>query len=129
MQRCVGGILFQQGRILLGRRRAGRAYGGLWDVLGGHCEAGESDEQTLARELFEEAGGIPLVYRSLGIFEEPATTPDYRLHLFVVHRWQGNPSNRSAEHTEIGWHELGTAYGLDLASPRYVEIFRSLVPG
>lgn len=34
--------------VLLGRREAGRAfYPGVWDVLGGHLEPGETTEQAL----------------------------------------------------------------------------------
>ncbi len=127
MQRCAGGILLEGDRILLGRRRAGRAYGGLWDVIGGRCAPGESDEQTLVRELMEEVGVVPLRYRSLGVFDDPPDRPAYRLHLFVIDQWEGTPSNCSDEHTEVTWHDLSSATALALSSPKYVEIFESLL--
>lgn len=33
-----------------------RLLPGTWDIVGGHCEPGETAEQALARELFEETG-------------------------------------------------------------------------
>jgi 8-oxo-dGTP pyrophosphatase MutT (NUDIX family) len=55
--------------VLLGRREAGRAfYPGVWDVLGGHLEPGETSEQALARELREEVGVTPTAWRYLGEF-------------------------------------------------------------
>src|SRR5215207_2064782 len=63
---CVGAVLVHEREddrraasplVLLGRREAGRAfYPGVWDVLGGHLEPGETTEQALVRELREEAG-------------------------------------------------------------------------
>jgi 8-oxo-dGTP diphosphatase len=50
-----GLVVDDDGRILLARRAAhpGR---GLWDILGGFADEGESPLETLARELREEAG-------------------------------------------------------------------------
>ena len=37
----------------------------------GHCEDGESVEDTLIREFQEELGVVPIRYEKLGKFEEP----------------------------------------------------------
>src|SRR5215213_6269328 len=69
--------------VLLGRREAGRAfYPGVWDVLGGHLEPGETSEQALARELREEVGVTPTAWRYLGEFREPL--PDGEAYM-VLH--------------------------------------------
>jgi len=48
------------GRIFLAKRAAcHHSYPGVWDLPGGHCEPGESQEQTLTRELQEELGITP----------------------------------------------------------------------
>jgi ADP-ribose pyrophosphatase YjhB (NUDIX family) len=52
---AVVALIVHRGRLLLGRR-ARPPYAGMWDVLGGFLEAGETPEQALERELREEVG-------------------------------------------------------------------------
>ena len=52
----AGVVLDADGRILFGRRPAGKVYAGYWELPGGKVEPGESFEQALARELHEELG-------------------------------------------------------------------------
>lgn len=90
-----------RGRILLARRTDGRDLAGLWEFPGGKCEAGESPEQALVRELQEELGitvqvGPPLI-------SVPQQYPDKRLCLDVrqVRAWQGIP--RGVEGQALAW--------------------------
>lgn len=90
-----------RGRILLARRTDGRDLAGLWEFPGGKCEAGESPEQALIRELQEELGitvqvGPPLI-------NVPQQYPDKRLRLDVrqVTAWQGIP--RGIEGQALAW--------------------------
>ena len=52
----VAGILVRDGRLLLARRPAGGAFGGLWELPGGKVEEGERPAAALAREWREELG-------------------------------------------------------------------------
>lgn len=127
LAQAVGGILFCDGLILLGKRSASaRSHPLVWDVIGGHCEVGESDEETLVRELREELGITATRYRSIGVYLEPEDQPTVRVHLFVVEEWDGEPNNCSAEHTAIAWHAPTDLDYLPLASPRYRRIFADL---
>ncbi|MFF0147162.1 ADP-ribose pyrophosphatase YjhB (NUDIX family) [Amycolatopsis sulphurea] len=56
LERCVGGIAYDDlGRLLLIRR--GHAPGkGLWSLPGGRVEPGETDIEAVIRELREETG-------------------------------------------------------------------------
>lgn len=113
--------------FLLGKRTANRAfYPGVWDVLGGHCEPGETPEQTLVRELREEVGVTPTAWRRPETFEEPLPNLDETLvlHLYVVTAWAGIPYNRAPEeHTEVTWVSVEEACRLPLAHPRYPKLF------
>jgi RimJ/RimL family protein N-acetyltransferase len=55
---CVGAFIADSHhRIFVQRRSPGRRMlPGIWDVVGGHLEAGETPEQALSRELTEETG-------------------------------------------------------------------------
>jgi 8-oxo-dGTP diphosphatase len=133
---CVGVLLVQRReghgglRILLGKRSASRAlYPGVWDVPGGHCEPGETPEQTLVRELQEELGVTPTAWRPLGQFHAPAegTGESVVLHVYVVNAWIGTPQNRlPEEHAEVAWFTVDDACELALASNAYPLLFRRL---
>ncbi len=130
MKRCACGVLVRDGRVLLGKRAAGRAlYPGVWDVFGGHQEGAESIAETLVRELAEELDVTPLDYVELAVLDEPQ--PDIygarAYHFFVVTAWRGpGPTMLGDEHTEIGWFTLDEALALDLAHPGYRDLLRSI---
>jgi mutator protein MutT len=54
----AGLIRDEAGRYLITRRRAGTHLAGLWEFPGGKREAGETLEESLARELSEELGAV-----------------------------------------------------------------------
>ena len=55
---CVGALIRdEQHRVYVHRRTANRRlFPGIWDIVGGHLEDGETPEQALAREVEEETG-------------------------------------------------------------------------
>jgi len=55
---CVGALIRdEQHRVYLQRRTADRRLlPGIWDIVGGHLEPGETPEEALAREVEEETG-------------------------------------------------------------------------
>jgi A/G-specific adenine glycosylase len=50
------GIIWKDGKILIGRRRQDRMLGGLWEFPGGKQKLGESLAETVYREVAEETG-------------------------------------------------------------------------
>jgi 8-oxo-dGTP diphosphatase len=124
------GALCRDGRILLGKRAAHRvAYPGVWDLPGGHVEAGETIERALMRELQEELGVTPTEWRKLALLHAQAmpTEPPsmLRVHIFLVTTWRGEPRNLlPSEHDEIAWMAITEASTLELAHPGYLALFR-----
>jgi len=55
-RRVTAAIVLRDGRVLAARRAPGQKNEGLWEFPGGKVEAGESDEDCLEREMYEEFG-------------------------------------------------------------------------
>ena len=57
---CVGALIRNdEGRVFVQRRSATRrVLPGIWDIVGGHLEVGESVHDALAREIREETGWL-----------------------------------------------------------------------
>jgi 8-oxo-dGTP diphosphatase len=127
---CVGALLVRGGEVLLGRRSADRAWlPGAWDVFGGHIEAGETAADALRRELLEELGVHATAMRELGLLE--AGDGGWRLRLFAVEAWQGEPANRQPqEHAELRWMQRQDACAcLAPAHPGFAAMIDAALTG
>ncbi len=126
---CALGILFGNGKILLGKRAKHRtSYPDVWDMIGGHCENAETLTQTLIRELQEEIGVTPIQFEHISTLFD--SNNDHTYHVFVVTDWKGEPEClQIEEHSMIGWFGIKEALKLELALPVYRELFRSLEGG
>jgi mutator protein MutT len=99
---AVGVLIREDGAALFGQRPADKPYGGWWEFPGGKLEEGETVEQALKRELFEELDidvhlSVPWVVR---VFKYPHA--HVRLHFQKVLRWSGEP--QSKEKQALHWH-------------------------
>lgn len=115
-------LLVAGGRGLLVHRNPGRlVYPDVWDIPGGHIEAGETPEQAARRELAEEVGVNATDLQWIDVrVNTPAET-----HVFATHRWEGEPTNLSPEeHDALGWFTPEEADGLRLAVPEVREILQ-----
>jgi 8-oxo-dGTP diphosphatase len=90
-------------RVLIAQRPAGKPMAGLWEFPGGKVEEGETPEDTVIRELYEELGITvtepclaPLTFSSHNYLEFHILLP-----LFVCRRWEGTPAAREAQ--QIKW--------------------------
>jgi len=125
MDELVGALLVRDGKLLLGLRSpARRLCPDCWDVIGGHVEPGETPEATLSRELEEEIGVTPTVFRDIGeVFDETD-----RCRLYRVDSWTGGePAICNDEHVDLRWFSVSEACALpNLAVDQYRDIFGSI---
>jgi 8-oxo-dGTP diphosphatase len=107
MPEIVIAALVREGRVLLVHRDRHRAvYPDVWDLPGGHIEAGETELAALAREMHEELGvqittgsAIHLCRLEVGHGEQSV-----RFSAWLVGEWEGTPTNAAPdEHDEIRW--------------------------
>ena len=133
MHEVVVAALVRDGRVLLVHRSPHRrAYPGVWDLPGGHIEAGETELAALTREMHEELG-VQIATGSathLCRLDAGRKVESVRLSAWLVGEWQGTATNVAPdEHDEIRWfgpdelpplaHEhLGTAVGAAMRGAR-----------
>jgi mutator protein MutT len=87
----LAAVIERGDRLLVTRRLKGTHLSGLWEFPGGKCEAGESHDACLARELLEELGVRATVGRELLITEHAYPERTVRLH-FRACEIDGDPS-------------------------------------
>lgn len=124
-------ILIRGATLLLGRRSLYRgACPGLWDLIGGHVEVGETPRQALVREVLEEVAVTPTSVEPVCVLTERYAEAgvELRHHLFAITAWQGGePRIANDEHSELRWFDVEAACARpDLALPQYRTVFRSL---
>jgi mutator protein MutT len=84
-------IVIRGGLVLVSQRKDDDSFGGYWEFPGGKCEAGESLEQCLARELREELDISASPVRQLAAVEHDYPTALVRLHPFICRHDAGEP--------------------------------------
>lgn len=119
-------IIEKDGRYLLGKRSSWkRAAPGYWCPVSGKIEAGESEEDAVAREAFEEVGLTVEAFRKIG--EMDTRDQSARLHWWLVKVLEGEAYLKNDEHTELGWFTLDEMSKLEPVFHEDIELFRSLI--
>jgi 8-oxo-dGTP diphosphatase len=94
-------ILDSAGRCLVSYRSAAQHQGDRWEFPGGKLEAGESADQALARELFEELDividGAVLLRRDCHDYPDKSVAVSF----FEVTQWRGEPAGKQGQ--PINW--------------------------
>ncbi len=88
MKEVTAAIIAREGRILLLRRAPGQKHAGFWEFPGGKTEPGETPQDCLARELWEELGITGQVGAHVmdSPYEYPGGAINLRAYRFC---WQG----------------------------------------
>ncbi|OUL30642.1 DNA mismatch repair protein MutT [Nostoc sp. T09] len=100
----VAVIWNEQQQILIDRRRAGGAMGGLWEFPGGKIEPGETVEECIQREIYEELGIEIAVGEHLITIDHTYT--ELRVTLTVHHCCHLTGVPQALECDEIRWVNL-----------------------
>jgi 8-oxo-dGTP pyrophosphatase MutT (NUDIX family) len=103
-------VMKQHGRFLLGKRSHRKAKApGYWCPISGHVEDGESEEEAVVREAWEELGVAVRPIRKV------ATTRTHDgsvlLHWWATEIVSGTPRPANEENSALGWftaEELAT---------------------
>lgn len=118
----------EQRQILIDRRRPGGALGSLWEFPGGKVEPGETVEECIKREVWEEIGV------TIEVGEHLITIEHVYPHLHVtltVHQCRyisGIPQPIECE--EVQWVSLEEIdqFVFPKANERIINVLRSLSP-
>jgi 8-oxo-dGTP diphosphatase len=106
------GIIYRNGRVLVGQRRGVDRHPYKWEFPGGKVEPGETPQQALVRELREELQIEATVGSELARYEHEYPGGS-RVHLlfFVIPKFVGEPTGQIFE--QIQWVELASLPQLD----------------
>lgn len=101
LQVAVGVVQDSAGRILISRRSPDVHQGGLWEFPGGKIEDGESVEQALTRELYEELAIQVASARPLINIVHQYPDLDVQLHVCKVSDFSGQA--QACEGQQFSW--------------------------
>lgn len=109
-------LINRSGRVLIARKRSGLSNEGLFEFPGGKAEAGESFNEALYRELYEELG-IKVSVPCNTILDYIYRTNDGRdlhFHIFEI-KLDADMELSSTDHDQLLWVEAGSTDTYPLA--------------
>ncbi|MCK9188201.1 Nudix family hydrolase [Acidithiobacillus sp.] len=98
---ATGIIEDASGRLLVSLRPEGKPWPGFWEFPGGKVDPGETPEQALVRELWEELGITVTAPEPFRVLEYTYPERTVRLHFYRVRHWTGTAHGREGQ--EVRW--------------------------
>lgn len=125
----VCAIIVRDRAVLLCHRSPGREwYPNVWDLPGGHVEAGEAALEALRREVREELGVVLGDVDRTRVFELGCTSDGTRRTAWVATEWSGVIANCAPdEHDRIGWFSREELGELAVADASYVTLLGGIL--
>ena len=110
----VAGIIINQNKILIGKRKDKDIGGGKWEFPGGKIEIGEANSEALERELYEELGISVKIGKELMNYEHMFKTTIYNISFMEIMEYKGEICNNA--HSEIKWVKFSDLLKYDFIS-------------
>ena len=119
----VAGIIINQNKILIGKRKDEDIGGGKWEFPGGKIEIGETNSEALERELYEELGISAKIGKELMNYEHMFKTTIYNISFMEIIDYDGEIRNNA--HSEIKWVKFSNLLEYDFISgdDRFIQSF------
>jgi 8-oxo-dGTP diphosphatase len=101
----AAGIVIEDGKVLLSRRKKGSHLAGLWEFPGGKAEAGEDPREALRRELDEELGIATRIGEIIDVTFHRYEEADKAVLLlfFAAEREPHSQEPRAIDVAEVAW--------------------------
>lgn len=122
---AVGVVFNSQRQVLVALRPRHADQGNLWEFPGGKVEAGETVEEALVRELYEEIGITVTSVSSLLTIEHQYPNKKVFLDVWEVLSYEGEPYAKE-DQVEVKWVSLAELSTLAIPVANH-PIVRALV--
>lgn len=121
----VGAAIIENGKLLAAKRTEGRSLGGYWEFPGGKIDSGETPEEALKREVFEEFGANATIFEKI---DEPFEKEyDFGVVVLeILYARLDSEITKTIEHEELRWVSEQEALELSWA-PTDVPAIKELV--
>ena len=124
MHQVVVAVIEKSGKFLLGKRSLHKKSApGYWCPITGRIEHGETQEEALAREVFEEAGLRVEPVRKIAEF--PTRDQSALMHWWIV-RLVGGEVTLNHENSEFRWVSVSEMRELEPIFTEDLAVFEGL---
>ena len=120
----VCGIIFKDDLVLICRRKPGKSLGAYWEFSGGKVEDGESNEESLLRELIEELNLKVKIKQHF--FDTVHQYDNDAIELISFICETENIASESTDHDQLEWVKVSDLLGWKLA-PADIPIAKELI--
>ncbi|APU97139.1 NUDIX hydrolase [Sphingobacterium sp. B29] len=120
----VCGIIFKDDLVLICRRKPEKSLGGYWEFPGGKVEDGESNEESLLRELIEELNLTVKIKQHF--FDTVHQYDNGAIELISFICETENIASESTDHDQLEWVNVSDLLGWKLA-PADIPIAKELI--
>ncbi|MNV13754.1 CTP pyrophosphohydrolase [compost metagenome] len=120
----VCGIIFKDDLVLICRRKPEKSLGGYWEFPGGKVEDGESNEESLRRELIEELNLKVKIKQHF--FDTVHQYDNGAIELISFICETENIASESTDHDQLEWVKISDLLNWKLA-PADIPIAKELI--